>query len=109
MCSGPSEVYILAREDAIKKWRDLMGPTKVYQAVYSAQGTLRADYGLTDTRNATHGSDSEVSARKEISIFFPSFNYDKWVNEEEPLFRSGKVVFDEKNFVHYILKSQVLQ
>lgn len=33
-----------------------MGPTKVYQAVYSAPGTIRAEYGLTDTRNATHGS-----------------------------------------------------
>ena len=56
VCSGPSDIYILAREDAIKKWRELMGPTKVYQAVYTAQGTIRANYGLSDTRNATHGS-----------------------------------------------------
>lgn len=56
LCSGPSEVYILAREDAIKMWRELMGPTKVYQAIYTSPGTIRAEYGLTDTRNATHGS-----------------------------------------------------
>ncbi|XP_039311467.1 nucleoside diphosphate kinase 6 isoform X2 [Solenopsis invicta] len=56
MCSGPSDIHILARQDAIAKWRQLMGPTKVYQAQYSAQDTIRGTFGLSDTRNATHGS-----------------------------------------------------
>lgn len=48
--------YILAREDAISYWRELMGPTKVYRARYTSPDTIRAQFGLTDTRNTTHGS-----------------------------------------------------
>ena len=56
MCSGPSDIHILADHNAIAKWRQLMGPTKVYQAQYIAPDTIRGMYGLSDTRNATHGS-----------------------------------------------------
>lgn len=48
--------YILAREDAIAHWRELMGPTKVFRARYTSPTTIRAQFGLTDTRNTTHGS-----------------------------------------------------
>lgn len=53
-----------------------MGPTKVYKAIYSNPDCIRALYGLSDTRNACHGSDSEESALREISIIFPEFNKD---------------------------------
>lgn len=33
-----------------------MGPTKVYRAQFEAPDTIRGKYGLSDTRNATHGS-----------------------------------------------------
>lgn len=56
MCSGPSDIHVLARENAIPKWRELMGPTKVFQAQFTAPDTIRGKYGLSDTRNATHGS-----------------------------------------------------
>ncbi|XP_048450326.1 nucleoside diphosphate kinase 6 [Rhincodon typus] len=56
MTSGPMRAYILAREDAIQRWRHLMGPTKVFRARYSAPKSIRGNYGLTDTRNTTHGS-----------------------------------------------------
>ena len=56
MCSGPSDVYILANQDAIAKWRQLLGPTKVVQAQYSAPDSIRGTFGLSDTRNAAHGS-----------------------------------------------------
>ncbi|PNF28065.1 Nucleoside diphosphate kinase 6 [Cryptotermes secundus] len=59
MRSGPSEVHILARQNAIKVWRSLMGPTKVYHAQFTAPESIRGRFGLTDTRNATHGSDWE--------------------------------------------------
>lgn len=36
---------------------------------------IRALYGLSDTRNACHGSDSIESVIKEIQIFFPEFNF----------------------------------
>lgn len=35
MCSSPSEVLVLERVNAINKWRELLGPTKVFKAVYS--------------------------------------------------------------------------
>ncbi|XP_063702903.1 nucleoside diphosphate kinase 6 [Culicoides brevitarsis] len=74
MCSSPMEVLVLERFDAINKWREMLGPTKTFKAVYSHPDSIRALYGLSDTRNACHGSDSIESALKEIRIFFPDFN-----------------------------------
>jgi Nucleoside diphosphate kinase len=54
--SGPSEINILARENAITKWRELLGPTKVYIARFSHPYSIRGMYGISDTRNAAHGS-----------------------------------------------------
>ncbi|KAJ8972371.1 hypothetical protein NQ317_018484 [Molorchus minor] len=82
MMSGPSDMYILAKENAIRDWRTLMGPTKVYKAQFEAPETIRGKYGLSDTRNATHGSDSPESARREIQIFFPDFNIDSWYQKK---------------------------
>ncbi|XP_075157073.1 nucleoside diphosphate kinase 6 [Haematobia irritans] len=74
MGSGPTYALILQGKDGISKWRSLMGPTKVYKAIYSNPESIRALYGLSDTRNACHGSDSLESAFREISILFPDFN-----------------------------------
>ncbi|XP_022176331.1 nucleoside diphosphate kinase 6-like [Myzus persicae] len=100
MTSGPSEAYILAREDAISVWRRLMGPTKVFQCQLSNPDSIRAKHGLTDTRNATHGSDSDESVRKEVSIMVPQFCFDQWKQTEEPMFRNGRVQFNDKQFIH---------
>ncbi|XP_022916292.1 nucleoside diphosphate kinase 6-like [Onthophagus taurus] len=98
--SGPSEMYILAKINAINDWRRLMGPTKVFKAQFEAPNTIRGTFGLSDTRNATHGSDSDESAKREISILFPDFNYDLWFKMEEESFRMEKVDFIENEFVH---------
>ncbi|XP_051500621.1 nucleoside diphosphate kinase 6 isoform X2 [Myxocyprinus asiaticus] len=87
MSSGPMRAYILAREDAIAYWRGMMGPTKVFRAHFTSPNTLRGQYGLTDTRNTTHGSDSIESAKREITFFFPEFAADEWMEREEPGFR----------------------
>ena len=58
---------VLEGEGAIKKWRDLMGPTNSLQA---PKGTLRGDFGTDVEQNATHGSDAPETARVEISYFF---------------------------------------
>nr|XP_040225157.2 nucleoside diphosphate kinase 6 [Anopheles coluzzii] len=70
MTSGPSEVVLLSGNDAIQQWRNLMGPTKVLKSVYSHPACIRSCFGLTDTRNATHGSDSEQSVMIERKFFF---------------------------------------
>nr|ADO28336.1 nucleoside diphosphate kinase 6 [Ictalurus furcatus] len=101
---GPMRAYILAREDAVTHWRELMGPTKVYRARYTSPRSIRALYGLTDTRNTTHGSDSSESAEREIAFFFPEFSVQHWLEMEEPCFRAGHVEYDEQRQIHTALK-----
>ncbi|KAF7690243.1 nucleoside diphosphate kinase 6 [Silurus meridionalis] len=104
MSSGPMRAYILAKEDAVSHWRELMGPTKVYRARYTSPKTIRAQYGLTDTRNTTHGSDSSESAEREIAFFFPEFSVQHWLEMEEPHFRMGHIEYDEQRQIHTALK-----
>ena len=100
MCSGPFSAHILGRVNAIKTWREIMGPTRVYSTVYSHPNSLRAIYGLTNTRNSVHGSDSPTSAEREIKFFFPEFNMDRWNREEELFFHTQYVEFDEHHTIH---------
>lgn len=67
MASGPCIVMVLEAENAIKKWRDLMGATNPAEA---AEGTLRKLYGASLGENATHGSDAPETAAFEIGYFF---------------------------------------
>ncbi|EDO39201.1 predicted protein [Nematostella vectensis] len=71
MSSGPIMALVLARENAISYWRQLIGPTNTQKARDQAPESLRAIYGTDSTRNALHGSDGTVSADKEIHFFFP--------------------------------------
>ncbi|CAG2059297.1 unnamed protein product [Timema podura] len=103
MTSGSVDVHILAREDAVTAWRVLMGPTKVYQAQFSDPNTIRGSYGISDTRNATHGSDSPESAAREIALLFPTFDLHVWSQYQEPSFRAGKVELCLNTFVHKLL------
>ncbi|XP_043258554.1 nucleoside diphosphate kinase 6-like [Colletes gigas] len=105
MCSGPSDIHILANYDAIDKWRELMGPTKVYQAQYTAPDTIRGMFGISDTRNATHGSDSTKSVEQEIPIFFKDFDVREWYINEEKYYNLGQLKFDPVAFLHIIDKS----
>lgn len=54
--SGPIEAFVLAREDGIRTWRGMMGPTRALDAQYTQPTSLRGLHGLSNTRNATHGS-----------------------------------------------------
>ncbi len=67
MCSGPVMVMALEGDDAIKRWRDLMGATDPAKA---DPGTIRRDLGQSVEANATHGSDAPETARAEIAYFF---------------------------------------
>jgi len=68
MSSGPCIVMCLEGEDAIRKWRTLMGATDPAKA---DSGTLRKQFGTTIEFNATHGSDAPETAAFEIGYFFP--------------------------------------
>ena len=67
MSSGPCVLLALEAPDAIRKWRDTMGPTDPAKA---APGTLRRDFGESIGRNATHGSDAPETAAFELGYFF---------------------------------------
>ncbi len=67
MASGPAVVLVLEAEDAIKKWRTLMGATDPAKADH---GTLRKEFAESIERNATHGSDAPETASYEIGYFF---------------------------------------
>jgi len=61
---------VLEGSDAIGRWRSLMGPTNSIVAKDTAPSSLRGRYGTDGTQNATHGSDSEASALREINYFY---------------------------------------
>jgi len=67
MTEGPVVVLALEREDAIAKWREVMGPTDPAKA---PEGTIRRLYGENIGRNAVHGSDGPETAAAEIPFFF---------------------------------------
>lgn len=60
----------LVGDNAIKRWRDLLGPTNTQVAQESAPTSIRAKFGTDGTRNACHGSDSPASAYRELEFFF---------------------------------------
>ena len=70
MTEGPVVLMCLEGENAILRWRDLMGATNPANA---AEGTLRKKYGTNIGRNATHGSDKPESAAFEVGYFFNAF------------------------------------
>ncbi|MBV8072185.1 MAG: nucleoside-diphosphate kinase [Acidobacteriaceae bacterium] len=67
MTEGPALVMVLEREDAIAKWRELMGATNPANA---AEGTIRKRFAENIERNAVHGSDGADTAAVEIPFFF---------------------------------------
>ena len=71
MSSGPAIVLALEADDAIAKWRTLMGATDPSKA---EPGTLRKEFGQSIERNATHGSDAPDTAAFELGYFFPGID-----------------------------------
>lgn len=67
MSEGPVVLMILSGENAIQKWRDLMGATDPAKAV---PGTIRREFGQSIERNTTHGSDAPETAAFETAYFF---------------------------------------
>lgn len=70
MSRGPVTVLCLEREDAIAKYREVIGATDPAKA---ADGTVRKLYGANVGENAVHGSDSEASAARELGYFFAGY------------------------------------
>jgi len=67
MTSGPVVVQVLEGDNAVAKYRDVMGATDPAKA---AAGTIRKDLAESIEANSVHGSDSTENAQTEISFFF---------------------------------------
>ena len=67
MTSGPVQVQVLEGENAVAKYRKIMGATNPAEA---EEGTIRKLYAESIEANSVHGSDSEENAKIEISFFF---------------------------------------
>ncbi|TZF91393.1 nucleoside-diphosphate kinase [Cognatilysobacter lacus] len=68
MASGPVMIQVLEGDNAVARYRELMGATNPKDA---APGTIRADFADSIDANAVHGSDSQENAATEIAYFFP--------------------------------------
>lgn len=67
MTSGPVVPFVMEGEEAIVKWRELMGATN---PVNAAPGTIRKDFAENIERNTVHGSDAPETAKFEVRYFF---------------------------------------
>ncbi len=67
MTSGPIVLMVLEGEDAIARYREVMGATNPQEA---APGTIRAEFAENIEANSVHGSDSLENAAKEIALCF---------------------------------------
>jgi nucleoside-diphosphate kinase len=70
MSSGRSIVMVLSGDQAIARWREMMGATNYKEA---AAGTIRADFATDIEKNVVHGSDAPQTAAFEIGYFFNAF------------------------------------
>ena len=67
MTSGPIVVQVLEGDNAVAKYREIMGATNPANA---APGTIRKDFAESIEANSVHGSDSPENAKKEIKMVF---------------------------------------
>jgi nucleoside-diphosphate kinase len=67
MTAAPVVVQVLEGDDAIRRYRDVMGATNPEKA---AAGTIRKDFALSMGENSVHGSDAPATAAVEIAQFF---------------------------------------
>ena len=69
MTSAPVVVQVLEGENAVAKYREVMGATNPANA---AEGTIRKRFAVSMGENSVHGSDSVENAKSEIAQFFPA-------------------------------------
>jgi nucleoside-diphosphate kinase len=67
MTSGPVVIQVLEGDDAVTRYRDVMGATNPANA---AAGTIRKEFAESIEANSVHGSDSPENAKKEIKLCF---------------------------------------
>ncbi|XP_037531807.1 nucleoside diphosphate kinase homolog 5 [Nematolebias whitei] len=82
MSSGPVVALTLARDDAVARWKSIIGPANITKAKETHPECLRAKYGSSDLHNALHGSDSFHAAVREIKFMFPNTTIELFPSRE---------------------------
>lgn len=72
MVEGPVLTISITGQNAVKRWREILGPTDPVDARRDFPKSIRAQFGTNVTRNSCHGSDSLQSAEQEVELFFGS-------------------------------------
>ena len=80
MTSSPVMVLVLEGVGAIAMCRSMMGATFGSQA---DAGTIRGDFGVSDSFNLIHGSDSPEAAQRELGLFFHEGEILEWNRDSE--------------------------
>ena len=104
MTSGPVVALELLAVDAIQQWRTLLGPTNAAKAKQEAPNSLRARFGTDNTKNACHGSDSPVSAARELQFFFGANTRAR----TSPVLRNTTLGIIKPHAVHSKLSGKIL-
>jgi nucleoside-diphosphate kinase len=73
--SSPVLVLAIRGNNAVEICRTLIGPTNGAQA---APGTIRGDFGMNNSTNLVHGSDSPESAERELALWFDATELHDW-------------------------------
>ncbi|XP_034183560.1 nucleoside diphosphate kinase homolog 7 [Osmia lignaria lignaria] len=71
LSSGPIVTLELLGENAVARWKEVIGPEDSDGARLTAPSSIRACYGKDTIHNAVHGSENEAAAAKELQFFFP--------------------------------------
>ena len=77
MGSGPIVAMVWEGQNAVNTGRKMLGATNPHDA---PPGTIRGDYCMDVGRNVCHGSDSVISAEKEIALWFEPSELNDWKN-----------------------------
>ncbi|XP_059693946.1 nucleoside diphosphate kinase 7 isoform X2 [Haemorhous mexicanus] len=70
--SGPILAMELLGDDAVSKWRAIVGPANPTTTESDTLDSISESFGHCGLRDATHGPDSVALAAKELELFFPS-------------------------------------
>ena len=80
MTSNAVVLQVLEGENAVQKYREVMGATNPDNA---ENGTIRKEYGLNIQENSVHGSDSDENAKVEINYFFSDDEIVGWLKKRK--------------------------
>lgn len=98
----------LVSDNAIKKWRDVIGPTNSNVAKQQAPSSIRGRFGVDGTMNAVHGSDAPQSYQRETDFWFGGNQPEKRAMQTTAVLNNCSLVLIKPHVVKEGLAGQVI-